>query len=380
MSAEVDSAPGVPGAPSPSLRERLRARFRPPRRAIPTRAGVLVLFSPVVLGIAAVTASNNLLFMLLAASLGAIVLSGILSERNIRGVKASLRTVGPAYAGEPARLEVRYRRHPALGDAFALQVRELVPGVWRPFGRRPAAPEIVDAFLPVLEAGQGRATCARIFTRRGPARVATCELITRFPFGLLYKCRDVPVELDVLVRPRRVSVPRSLEDPRQSAGEGDHAERRGVGFEIHGLRERQDWDELRRVHALRSLALGREVVLETSEPERPTAWLGVAATPSADPEALERALEVASAVLTAWEGQGYAVGLALPEATYLPGELSLDGLLDALAALEPGAVEPRDARRWPGLWLVPRGAEAPANGALVVDVDPQGGLQERGAS
>ena len=153
-------------APLP-WRARLRARFRPPRRAIPTRAGLFVLGSPLVLGIAAVSASNNLLFMLLAASLGTVVLSGILSERNIRGVKARLRSVGAAYAGEPARLEVTYERPVEDGPSFGLRVRELAPGVWKPWGERPQAPDIVDAFLPVLDGGRGRATCLRRFDARG---------------------------------------------------------------------------------------------------------------------------------------------------------------------------------------------------------------------
>lgn len=359
----------------PTWRERLRRRLRPPRRAIPTRAGIFVLGAPIVLGIAAISASNNLLFMLLAASLGAIVLSGVLSEGNIRGVKASLHAVAPAYAGEPARLEARFKRPAGRGAAFGLQLREAAPGVWKPFGRRPASPEIVDAFLPILDDGAGRAPCERVFARRGRARVDLCELITRFPFGLLHKATDAQVGLEVLVRPRRVPVPRVLEDPRSSAGEGDQAERRGAGIEIHGLRERQDFDEVRRVHALRSLALGRDVVLETTEPERPSAWLGVAATPSADPEAVERCFEYAAAVLRAWDERGFMVGLALPEQRFLPGEVSVEGLLDRIAAARRADYSVISGRRWPGLWLVPSGARAPTPDANVVEVDARGGVQ-----
>ncbi len=365
-----------------SWRQWWRNRLRPRRRAIPTRAGLFVLAAPLPLGVAAVSASNNLLFMLLAVALGAVVLSGILSERNIDGVQAHLRPIAPAYVDEPCRLEVRYERSSKHREAaFALQLRELAPGVWKPWGQRPEAPQIVDAFLPVLDAGAGRTTCLRVFAQRGRTSIPTCELITRFPFGLLNKAKDVHVQLHVLVRARRVPVPEEIEDPRSAAGEGERAEARGLGTEIYGLRERQDWDEAFRVHALRSMALGRDVVLETAQVQRPTAWLGVAITPQAEPVALERTLEIAAAALSAWDVRGFAVGLATPDIAYAPGELSVDGLLDVIADLSPAAFERVDARHQPGLWLIPDGAHGPRTpGVLAMHVNAQGQLRQAGQS
>lgn len=354
-------------------------RVRSHRRAIPTRAGLFVLFSPLALGMAAVSASNNLLFLLLAVALGSIVLSGILSESNIKGVKVHLQAVTAAYVDEACHFEVRYQRPPDLTPAFGLRVRELIPGRNRIWGPRPASPDMVDAFLPVLDNGAARATCYRRFGARGPAQLHRCELTTRFPFGLLNKSRDVAVDLNAVVRPRRIAVPAVLEDPHQNVGEGDRSNRRGLGTEVYGLRERQQWDEAHRVHALRSMALGRDVVLETAQVERPTAWLGVATTESADPEALERALEVASAALTAWNSQGFAVGLALPRVVYVPGEVSIDRLLDALAGVQPEDFSADPARHLPSLWLVPTGASAPGSDRNVMRVDAQGSLRVEGA-
>src|SRR5262245_22915583 len=98
---------------------------RPPRRAIPTRAGLFVLTAPIILGVAAVNASNNLLFILLGGTLGAIVLSGILSERNMRGVRVSARLVSDAYVDEAAKLTVAFERDDTSAPAFALRVREI---------------------------------------------------------------------------------------------------------------------------------------------------------------------------------------------------------------------------------------------------------------
>src|SRR5688500_10591939 len=56
--------------PMASTIKNFSERFRPPRRLIPTRAGMFTLGAPLILGIAAINAGNNLLFLLLGASLG----------------------------------------------------------------------------------------------------------------------------------------------------------------------------------------------------------------------------------------------------------------------------------------------------------------------
>ena len=345
--------------------------FRPPpRRAIPTRAGLFVLASPLVLGVAAVSATNNLLFMLLAAAMVMVVVSGVLSERNMRGVDVRVRPFQAAYAGEIAALDIVFTRSAdaAATPSYGLIVREAPQGIWPPWRAKAlVSPAILDAQLAVLEGRQGRVVGSRRFEARGPARLGACELVTTYPFALLNKARDLEVGCEVLVRPRRVPCPEALHDPRSLQVDGDTEDRRGFGLEVYGLRERQPWDSAHRVHALRSLAIGKDVVLELAGADRPAAWLGIAHGPQVDPEAWERALEVAQAVLTEWDARGYAPGLTVGEARHPPGTSSLVVMQDALACATPeGAIEPG-----PGLWLVPSGADAPV-ARRTVDVASDG--------
>ncbi len=358
-----------------SAQARRRRLFKaPPRRAIPTRAGLFVLASPLVLGVAAVSATNNLLFMLLAAAMVTIVVSGVWSERNMQGVEVRVRPLDPVYRSEPAALDIVFSR-PAgrlsATPAFGLTVREHPQGVWPPW--RPkglVSPLVLDAQLAVLDGRQGRIVGHRTFRTRGRARLAACELVTTYPFALLNKARDLEVDLEVLVRPAKVPCPRSLQDPRGLQIDGELQDRRGLGLEVYGLRERQVWDSVHRVHALRSLALGTDVVLELAGADQPAAWLGVAAGSNVDPDAWERSLEVAQAVIVAWHRQGYVPGLSVGAVRMPPGASSLDGLLDALAVAAPAA----PAERGPGLWLVPLGAVPPADGARSVTVGADGSI------
>ena len=347
-----------------SAEARRRRIFRPPpRRAIPTRAGLFVLGSPLILGVAAVSASNNLLFMLLAAAMVTVVVSGVLSERNLRGIQVSVRPFQPVYRHESAALEVEFVRPKKVSKtpAFGITVRESPQGVWPPW--RPshlASPNILDAQLAVLDGHQSRVVGHRRFEARGWARLGACELVTTYPFALLNKARDIDVDLEVLVRPKRVQCPAQLGDPRALQIAGDAKDKSGQGLEVYGLRERQMWDSAFRVHALRSLALRKDVVLELAGAERPAAWLGVAAGPDVDPEAWEHALEVAQAVITEWDRRGYAVGLSVADERLPPGT-SVDALLDSLARAELGT----STAAGPGLWLVPAGASPPKPGKTV---------------
>lgn len=363
----------APPPPPPTWAERLARRFRPPRRVLPTRAGGITLLMPLVLGVAAINAGNNLLFILVGACLGMITLSGIVSEQLVRTLEVEARPSGPLYAAEPGRLTLRIHRPRAAGMLFDLRVRERVPR--RERKTRPPA-EVLDARLAFLEGLEALAPATRTFPRRGIWALGPLELLTRYPFGLLTKACDLQTALEVLVRPRRVPVPSALVDPRALVPEGVAALRRGRGEDFYGLREREEYDSDARVHALRSLRLGREVVVETEATARPVAWVGVSAADGAEPTALECALELAQAMLEAWDAEGWAVGLAVGPVALGPERAGLATLLDVLATVEP-ATGPQllDTR---AVWLVPAGAEVDVHpDAVVIDVGADGAATPR---
>ncbi len=351
------------------------AFLRPPRRIAPTRAGWFALLAPFVLGMAAINASNNLLFLLLAAALGAIVISGVLSERALRGVEIQVEPLGSARAGETARLAIRIRRTraaPGSPPAFGLQVRERATRL-----ERRAEPPL-DVFLPPIEGVVGHVVATRHFPRRGRAELESFEVRTSYPFGLLSKARDVDAAAVLIVRPRAVPVPAAIAEPLGAAEGGRAAAQRGLGTDVYGLREWEEWDSVHRIHALRSMALDRDVVIETESTRRPVAWLGLCNTEGADPLAFERSLEIAAATLEAWDAQGHAVGLRTASRVWAPGSTDLEGLLDAVALmqLESGQRFVDDGEP---LWIVPKGASRPIGDRIscaVVDAEGRLELEE----
>ncbi|MFO0727059.1 MAG: hypothetical protein U1E65_24980 [Myxococcota bacterium] len=350
-------------------------RWRPPRRVLPTRAGVFALLAPFALGLAAINASNNLLFLVLGAALGLIVLSGITSERMVRDIEAEVRPPETAYAGETAAVLVVLRRtryRTGRGPIFDLRVRE------RWFNRRqaPLPKERLEGRLAYLEGREGVVVAERYFRARGLVELAPLELFTRYPLGLLTKATDLDGQARVAVRPRRVEVPLALLAPSGRAIDGERARSTGLGIDVFGLREREERDSAYRVHALRSLAIGREVVVETESLERAVAWLGVWNYQGADPEAFERSLELAQAALLRWEDLGYLVGLATA-ARRVGGEGG--GAQAALGALPTLELEAAAEAPTEGVWLVPqaapgRAAPAPRGAAVIIEVYPDGSI------
>ena len=84
------------------MKEALAAILRmlePPRKLRPTRVGWFFVGGVLSIGIAAVNTGNNLLYFVLAMMLGAIVVSGILSERNLRGLWVERSVPGDVTAG-----------------------------------------------------------------------------------------------------------------------------------------------------------------------------------------------------------------------------------------------------------------------------------------
>ncbi len=325
--------------------------------------------TPFFLGIAAISATNNLLFVLLGVSLGLIVLSGIFSERNILGVKARIEPTGELRVGEPARLLVTFEREGrARATSFGLRLRaQKVKG----------DADRIDVTLPLLDGPEASCVAKKTFLARGTQTVTGFELMTDFPFGLFNKIRDVDVSSVVLVWPRRVDVPPALADPRGIAAEGRATGSRGIGHDVYGLRERMEWDPIHRIHALRSMSVGRDVVIETETTTRPLAWLGLANDRRADPEALERAIELAAATLEAWERLGYAIGLVTYDRVEKPGFATLNDVLDALASVDPSEPELRRVEAAP-VWLVPSGASVgDLEGVSVFEVTRDGALLGR---
>src|SRR5512140_1993481 len=152
-----------------------------------TSFGVGFVLVTVVVAVGATNTGNNGLYLLLSLFLGVLVVSGVLSRRNVADLRPTFEGPDEVFAGEPIQcvlaLENRLRR-----ERTAILVSTGTHGgPW--------------LFPSVRSRGSERREVELVFPARGPAAVESL-VFSSFPIGLFRKGRRHPAGFERLVFPR----------------------------------------------------------------------------------------------------------------------------------------------------------------------------------
>lgn len=267
------------------LRWRTRARF--------TAAGLPFLAALLILVVAAVNSGNNLIYIVVAALLGALVTSGVFSAFNLSGLALDPHWPERAFAGDPVPVQLSLTNEKRWLPSYSLTLTAASRGAGTGAAMR-------SAFFPYL--GGGRAAGARsevVFPRRGRYSAASFAVSSRFPFGLMDKRRRFETEGpgDLIVYPSVAGEawPAALAATREARRSDPFP---GLGEELHRLRPRAQGDSLRLVHWKASAKAGALRVREFSRERGGRARIWVAFAPDgAATERIERAIEICAATL-----------------------------------------------------------------------------------
>jgi len=315
-----------------------------------TNFGLGYILMCLVVAISALNTGNNGLYLVLAGMLAAMIVSGVLSRRNVRGVACRIETVGEVVATRPAWLKVRLENRMKTATAQALFfLHESLPG---PLWVDPLAPGEVRELVV-----EGR------FSRRGVHRDADAGLLSRFPLGLFRKYRRATLAREVVVFPLP-EASRVPDIPAEDARGGrPHPHSRGGGSDIRTLREFSPGDDPRDLHWKQSARMRRWIVREREAERDRAVFLAVEnALPepfdSASLERLERAIARAAGQALLLLSRGAEVGLHARgvKVAARGGRPQRVRILDALARLE--AVPLASAPDFPAMrrgdvrWLV----------------------------
>jgi uncharacterized protein (DUF58 family) len=245
-----------------------------------TRVGIIYVVAVVLIGIAALNTGNNLLYVIVAAMLAAILVSGLASAVVLRGLELDVGLPEQVFAGRPApgKFVVRNRRRWLA--SFSIRViplqKDSPSGQWRwvpatfgfPPGRAPArqwvrlpdcqlrrvvgdapAPAIFteSAYFPYIPAGgELAAEMEMCFPRRGRYQQSGFGLATRFPFAFLTKTRRMPLAREILVYPPVEATDEFFEVLPLITGEFETFAR-GRGDDLYRIREYRPEDSARHV-------------------------------------------------------------------------------------------------------------------------------------
>jgi uncharacterized protein (DUF58 family) len=329
-----------------------------------TREGMAYLGTALVIGIAALNTANNLLFIVLAAMLAAIIVSGLGSAAVLRRLELDLAMPQNAFAGKPVAVRVRLTNPRLWMPAFSVKVytptekkkkapewewekTEFVFPRTRKWFRLPdytlrrrgpaeRPPEILSRpvyFTYLAPRDTAEAQVELIFPRRGLYSQDSFSVATRFPFSFLIKSRKIDLQREMLVYPALLQSDDVLDVLPMITGEFvSYA--RGRGSELYLIREYTphdparylDWKATAKTGSLKVREYSREderrlrLVFDNPEPGRVT------------PAAYERAVSLIATLACHFNTENVELSFAGSE---YDGGMHLEDFLRYLAVVQP---------------------------------------------
>jgi uncharacterized protein (DUF58 family) len=302
--------------------------FRPRRTIWPTRDGWWCLLVVIGLGVAAINTGNNLLYLLVSLLLSLIVVSGVLSEQSMRGLRLEGDAPEEIYAGAPALFGAVLTNRKRWLTSYSVTLELLARGAPTRF-----------IYLPRLEAGRDRLlTWEETLPARGRRRLAGVRLTTRFPFGLFLKATRIMLEREVLVFPALRPLPSETLHRLVGAGTSG-VRRRGRGHDLYNLRTYRAGDDPRHIHWRSSAKVQSLLVRETEAETTEDTRVVLTGTGARDAARLEAALSEAASIAAHLARAGAGVEL-VGHGLFVPlgrGPGHARRILTALALYQPGA-------------------------------------------
>jgi uncharacterized protein (DUF58 family) len=335
-------------------------------RIQPTLSGVILIGLSLGIGTAAYNSASNILFIALSLLLACLILSGVLSWLNLRGLDWRLELQPPLRAGQETEVALLIRNTKRHLPTYAL---------WFEFAATPfqrgdeARPETtltargIDVWAALAKAeaeSAGGAVHLRarldpgaearlgwVFTpaRRGLLKIQLLGVGSFFPFGFLKKMSGVDLQTEAHVWPAPVEYRRHTGfGPRRSVGELQRT-RAGHEGEMIALRRYEAGDPHRLIHWKASARTGRLLIRQFSaqDAEACSLWLNTDAAIWTRPEQFELLMSFVATLAQDLFRAGRLQAAAIDDGPPAPTRrvADLESFLDRLAEARP---QPAPAR------------------------------------
>lgn len=222
-----------------SFQRGLRGRIRSHRVPRITQGGLLFTLAMLLVGLGAAVSGNNLLFLILAAMMATVLVSGLVSRLCLAGLELDFLVPEHVCAGRtvPGRLLVRNQKW--LMPSFSIRVEGI---------RETGGPALRSGiYFPLLPAGSAiEATVEVRFPKRGAYRQNSFAFSTSFPFGFLHKSARVTLQRETVVYPPLDPKPGFEELLLGIAGEIE-THYRGLGKDFYRIRPYEAFESARHV-------------------------------------------------------------------------------------------------------------------------------------
>ncbi len=323
----------------------------------PTVLGLFLIALAMGIGTAAYNTGSNILFLTLALLLACLLLSGLLSWFNFRGICWRFRRLGPWRVGHDALVILEVQNRKSWLSTY---------GLWFDLVTHPLEASSVAQAAPVpsvragLAASEQFITRVRLFQRdrllgggnaaiewglqphqRGAALVAVSAVGSLYPFGFLKKSLGAFRSERVLVWPAQIAYAWVGAAGTRVGGTGQRTVRAGSGQDLRALRKYNPGDSQRLIHWKASARLGQLMLRQFAAESQPGYVLKLEPWAShwSQPAQFERLCSFAATLAEDLFATGRLRAVALADAPHqairrLP---ELEGFLDQLALLKLSA-------------------------------------------
>lgn len=211
-----------------ALDARLRERI--------TRSGLAFVVALTLVGLAAFASANNLLFLLLAAMVAVLMVSGFISRLGLSGLELDVQLPEHISARQPTVARIRLHNDKSWVPSFAIQVVGIENSVFS-----------TALYFPAVPGGTTLEDDVEVrFARRGIHKEDSFQFSSRFPFGFAERRERVTLKRDVLVYP--CLDPQPGFEALLAAVTGDvESQVRGSGNDFYRIRPYEHLESARRV-------------------------------------------------------------------------------------------------------------------------------------
>jgi uncharacterized protein (DUF58 family) len=300
-----------------------------------TREGLIYLIACIIIAVAALNTGNNLLFIIVAAMLAAILVSGVFSTVTLLNIDLDVSVPEYVFARQSVLGRVAVHNHGRF-SAFSLHV---VPAKERR-GRADkvsAESRLLNRSLYFPRLGSDRTEFENVtfcFEHRGCYRETEFGIATRFPFSFLKKTRIVPLEREITVLPPVDATDDLMESLPIILGEFESF-LSGRGHDLYRIREYSPGDPARHIDWKSSAKASSMMVREFAREDERSLRIVFDNPPSGALTEWEYERGINLAASLAWHFANESVSLSFLAPGYDGSERVLD-FLKYLALSRPG--------------------------------------------
>ena len=244
-----------------------------------TTGGGIFLGLLVVVGFAAWNTGNNLLFLVLAFLVSALIVSFFFGNFALKKLDVKMRFPDTIFAGEPTPILVSLHNRKRIFPTFSIvaevrgkermrsvvadDLEKILPKTFaEKFARPPIVRRTLDYFLNVPRRKSVENRVEHVFENRGRFIIKDFELSTGFPFAFFRHRRRLPAqEVEIIIFPKVSALEENLDNLPLEIGKFV-VSKKGAGQDLLSMRDYQPNDDFRTVDWKATARANRLIVRE----------------------------------------------------------------------------------------------------------------------